>query len=116
MSIAKHNKGTTIDWNVKTDNFNYVRLSDLDEKRTYTVYGMFITKDKGYGEGAVLILKDCYVNIPARYIDTCREIMEDAETVSEIKDGKCGFYYEKMETEKSKKFNRKAYIVEFVDL
>lgn len=114
MGITKFNRNrTTIDWGIDTKDFKYVKLGELVPDEVLPLFGMFISKDNGYGEGAVLISKDILVNIPERYVDDVKAIMSDPETVADIKSGKCGFKYSEFV---SKKHHRTGYAVEFVDL
>ena len=56
MGIAKHNKKTlSQEWGVDTTNFEYKKPAELDLEKVYTMRGLFISKDNGYGEGLVLI-------------------------------------------------------------
>ena len=113
MGIAKFNRNRSVTWDIDTEGFEYCKLSALKPDVVYPLYGMFISKDNGYGEGAVLISKSFFVNIPERYVDDIRAIMADSETVADINAGKCGFKYSEFT---SKKHHRTGYAVEFVDL
>lgn len=113
MSITRHNKHKSIDWGVKTDGWDFVKLGELDPGEVYPVKGCFITKDNGFGEGVVIISDGYLVSIPGRYLDTVRDIMGTTEDIADIKAGKVGFKYSEF---KSKKHNRTGYDVEFVDL
>ena len=73
---------------------------------------MFVSSDHGYGEGAVLICVDCYVNIPERYVDIIKAMINDQEVVDLIKAGKTAFKYTCFT---SKKYHRTGYEIEFVD-
>lgn len=113
MGISKFNRNKLINWGIETEGFKYVKLSTLKPDTVYPLFGMFITKDTGYGEGAVLIMGDCFVNIPERYVDIVKAIMSDDESVADIKAAKCGFKYTEFT---SKTHHRTGYAVEFVEL
>lgn len=113
MGISKFNKAKNVTWNIDTEGFDYHKLSELEENTRYPLFGMFVTKDTGYGEGAVLIAGNAFYNIPERYVPTVKDMMSDQETVDLINAGKCAFSYSKF---MSKKFHREGYDVVFHDL
>lgn len=98
MGVSKYNVGRK--FAVDNSDFPYIKLRELVEGRVYPVFGYYISKDKGYGEGAVLITADYNVNIPPRYIKTFREWDFDPEIINLINDGKVGFSYTKGYSEK----------------
>lgn len=113
MGITKFNRNKSVAWNINTEGFEYFKLSTLKPDEVYPLCGMFISKDNGYGEGAVLISKSFFVNIPERYVDDIKAIISDGETVADINAGKCGFKYTEFT---SKTHHRTGYAVEFVEL
>ena len=112
MGISKFNKGNKIDWGVDTKSLPFKKTLEVELGKTYDLKGCFITPDKGFGKGAVLISDDFLLNIPGRYIDNINNIMSDPETVEDIKAGKCGFIVTSFISEK---FKRTGYSIEFVD-
>lgn len=112
MGISNYNPTKNITWNINTDGFKYIKLSELEPDTAYDLYGMFVTSDHGYGEGAVLIMNDCLVNIPERYVNTIKAMINDPEVVQLIKAGKTAFAYHEFT---SKKYHRTGYAVEFID-
>ena len=112
MGISKFNKGGKIDWGIDTTSMTFKKTSEVELNKTYDLKGCFITPDRGYGEGAVLISDGFLLNIPARYIDTINDIILDSEVVEEIKSGKCGFIVTSFISEK---FKRTGYSIEFVN-
>lgn len=110
MSILKHNSNNGVKWNVNSDGFYFVKLRELEEGVDYPLYGCFISKDHGYGEGAVLISDGYNVNIPERYVDTVKDIMADPEAIAEINSGKAWFRFR---TFTSEKYHRTGYRIEF---
>lgn len=113
MAITKFNKHNSIDWEYKTDGFEFKKASEMELEKVYPIHGVFTTPDNGYGIGGVVILDDCLMNAPAGDVATIQEIMADADTIAEIKAGKCGV---KVNTFVSKKFKRTGYSLEFVEL
>ena len=112
MGISKFNKGNKIDWGIDTKSLPFKKTSEVELNKMYDLKGCFITPDRGYGKGAVLISDGFLLNIPARYVDDINNIIADAETVENIKAGKCGFIVTSFISEK---FKRTGYSIEFVD-
>lgn len=112
MGISKFNKGNKIDWGIDTKSLPFKKTSEVELNKTYNLKGCFITPDKGFGKGAVLISDGFLLNIPARYVDDINGIVADAETVEDIKAGKCGFIVTSFISEK---FKRTGYSIEFID-
>lgn len=112
MGLAsKFNKGG-IDWEVDTKDLKFKKTSDLEIGKQYDFLGCYVSKDNGYGEGAVIISKDFQLNAPGYFIDTVREIRSDASAVADIKAGKLAF---KVETYVSEKFKRTGYRIVLID-
>ena len=99
MSLAKHNK-SNIKWNIETKDFEYKKAMDLKVGKEYPFYGCFITSDKGYGEGAVIITDEFFVNAPGSFVDNIREIIADPESVDAINEHTEKFKVEHYETDK----------------
>lgn len=112
MGISKFNKGNKIDWGIDTKSMPFKKTAEVELNKTYDLKGCFITPDRGYGEGAVLISDGFLLNIPARYLDNIKNIISDPEAVEEIKSGKCGFVVTSFISEK---FKRTGYSIEFVE-
>ena len=112
MGISKFNKGNKIDWGIDTKLLPFKKTSEVELNKTYDLKGCFITPDKGFGKGAVLISDGFMLNIPARYVDDINNIVADSETVEDIKAGKCGFIVTSFISEK---FKRTGYSIEFVE-
>ena len=112
MGISKFNKGNKINWGIDTKSLPFKKTSEVELNKIYDLKGCFITPDRGYGGGAVLITDGFLLNIPDRYIDNINNIMSDPETVEDIKAGKCGFIVTSFISEK---FKRTGYSIEFVD-
>lgn len=115
MAITKFNSNyATINWNVDTKDYEYKKPCDMTIGQTYTMHGMFITPDNGYGLGACIICDGFLLNAPASAVETIKAILEDKDTVEDIMAGKCGF---KVKTFVPKKYkNKTGYALEFVEL
>ena len=112
MGISKFNKGNKIEWGIDTKSLPFKKTSEVELNKTYDLKGCFITPDKGFGKGAVLISDGFLLNIPARYVDEINGIVADSEVVENIKAGKCGFIVTSFISER---FKRTGYSIEFVD-
>ena len=92
MALKKFNQNV-INWEIDTKDFPYRKLQELEEGKSYSLRGCFISPDNGYGEGAVLISDDALINIPQRYVQMVQMIRDDSEAVEQIKAGHAGFHY-----------------------
>ena len=93
MSFAhKYNKGSAFD--VNTTGFVYRNLSELKPGEIVMLYGLFVnakrTRRKKW-DSPVAIGEDCFWNLPTYMTDQVRDILADAEAVSDIQSGKVGF-------------------------
>ena len=119
MSIAKYNKKNT-QWDINTEGFEYHTLEELASqlKKAKTdharLYGLFINPKGNYGDEAVAIIEDAYINLPKHVVEQVKAILADDEVVAEIKDGKTGIKPYTYEDEKHNKGT--LYSVEFVDI
>lgn len=111
MAITKYNFNG-INWGIESDRLPFVKLADLEEGQVYTLRGCYVTPDRGYGEGAVLITDEANVNVPGRYVQTILDIRSDKEDVKDIKAGKVGFHYEMFKS----KYGRDGYGIVFDEL
>ena len=75
MGISKFNKGNKINWGIDTKSLPFKKTSEVELNKTYDLKGCFITPDKGFGKGAVLISDRFLLNIPARYADYINNII-----------------------------------------
>ena len=115
MGFASNFNQKSVEWDIDTSKFEYVKLKELEagSDNVYPLKGFFISKDHGYGEGAVLITDEVCVNIPERYVQTLRNMFDNDGWVQQIKAGGAGFYYETFYTDK---YKREGYRITFVDL
>lgn len=103
MSLSKFNK-TTVTWSKSTEGWkDYKKASDLEEGKHYPFYGCFVTPDRGYGEGGVIISDGYFINTPASFIDDIKAIRSDEDSVNLINEGKETFRVEHYESSKFKK-------------
>ena len=113
MSVfSKYRRNVSIDWGVDTSQYPFVKCSDMELDTKIPVYGIFITPDSGYGEGAIVILEDSLLSLPQRYVGQIKDMMDDQEVVQAIKDNQAAII---VTTFESKKFKKTGYDVEFTD-
>ena len=113
MSVfSKYRRNMSIDWGIDTQDYPFVKCSEMEIETQIPIYGMFITPDSGYGEGCVVILEDSLLSLPQRYVGQIKEMMDDSEVVAAIKAGKAAII---ITTFVSKKFKKNGFDVEFTD-
>lgn len=112
LSLNKKNKFTF----EPKDNMEYIDLKSMYEKcgtEYISVLRGVFTKDSKFGKQSVAITDDFYINLPAHVNEIVDEILQDDEIIDEINKGQVGFkiyqYY-------SKKYDKKCYSIEFVEI
>ena len=110
--LSRHNT-QVLDWGINTDDYEYHALKELEEGKSYPLRGCFVSKDHGYGEGAVLITDGFFVNIPQRYVSTIEEIRKNEDDITQIMEGRAAFRFR---TFVSTKYKREGYAVDFLDV
>lgn len=114
MSVfSKYRRNMSIDWGIDTTNYDFVKCSEMELEKKIPIFGMFITPDSGYGEGAIVILEDSLLSLPQRYVSQIKDMMDDADVVETVKAGKAAII---VTTFESKKFKKTGYDIEFVEL
>ena len=115
MSISNYNnKGNTFTFKAGAD-FQYFKLKDfpqmIDQNVGKKIRGFFISHGR-YGEGAVLVTDDCYINLPAHMTHKVKMIIEDPETIQQINEGRAGFQIYSFDNSNG----GKSYSVRFIDM
>ena len=113
-------------FDIDTSEFDYRKLEELynedvdtDEdtgeliQPVYTVWAIYINTKSMYEVSPVAALKDCYVNLPAHVLDSCKDMLKDPLAVAAINAGHLGF---RVEMYHQKRFDKDCYSVEWVDL
>lgn len=112
--MGRFNKGG-IDWGVKTDDMEYIKLSEFpvgDE--VIKVRGVFINGKGNFGDHPVAIGENGLIDLPPHLTDVVKEMITDPEVVEAIKAGKVGF---KVRSYDADKFGKKdCRSVEWVDI
>lgn len=114
MSITKfNNKGNSFTYRAP-EGTPYKKLKDLYDKKhpdnIWTILGAFV-HDGQYGENAVLVTSDCYVNLPDHMVRRIKDLISDDEVIAQINAGAAGFKIYEYENKKG----NKSYSVTFVD-
>ncbi len=101
MSFAKKHKKGTIDWGIDTKDFQYFKLSELNEMngadQTYVLRGVFVNRKKTekmlkeYGASPVGILEDRLLNLPNHMLEEIEGILKDEEDIEAIMNGEAVF-------------------------
>ncbi|MBO7734697.1 MAG: hypothetical protein J6S67_19210 [Methanobrevibacter sp.] len=101
--LSKFNSQKSVDWGVNTEGYVFKKASDLKLETKYSVKGLYISADNGFGEGAVIITDGFMVNCPQRMVEKFKQIMGDPEAVESIKAGKETFHVETYYNKRQKK-------------
>lgn len=91
MGLAKYNKASN-KFTFNGDNLDYVKLSDLELGKEYTVRGFFINTKSKYGNHAVIISDSFKADLPGHLLDVVTDIINNEEAVKEINAGTEKFY------------------------
>ena len=114
MSVfSKYRRNMSIDWGIDTTEYPFVKCSEVELEKKIPIFGMFITPDSGYGEGAIVILEGELLSLPQRYVGQIKDMMDDAEVVETIKANKAAII---VTTFESKKFKKTGYDIEFTEV
>lgn len=111
--MSKYNKGNR--WNVDTKGFKFMKLSEVykSDAEVFPIKGVSVFSTK-YGDSAVAIMDDKFINLPNHTIEDIRDMVRNDEVVKAIKDGKVGFT---IHTYEDAKHNRGlCYGINWVDI
>lgn len=109
MSFASRHNAVTFRYDFDTENFEYLKCSDLEENKTYKVFGYFSSTGM-YGKQYTLVTDKFFLNLPKYMVDDMEELTE--EDIKDIKNGKVGV----MRNDYKSKQGRKCSTVTWVDL
>lgn len=105
-------KHTGIKWEYNTEDFEFKKCSEIELDTELPIHGVFITQDNGYGKGCCVILDDCLLSLPQRYVEDVEEILNNEDMIDSVRAGKVSI---KVTTFTSKKYKKTGYDVEWID-
>jgi len=115
MSILKFNKKSPF-LKMDTEGFEYHKLGALyaeyGARQIYRVRALYVNESK-FGLSPLATTDKCFVNLPNHLAEDVQEIISDEDLVEQINLGKIGF---KIYEYTSKKYNRVAYGIEWIEL
>ena len=94
----------------------FVKISDLDTEKTYTLVNLYINTKSKYGAHPVAGIADdngIWVSLPNHLTDTAKAILSNTEAIEAINNKKCGIKARKFHSDK---YNRDGYSISFVNL
>ena len=112
MGLSRFNKTVNYKWSIKTDGFEYKKPAEMPLDTQIPLKGCFITPDRGYGKGGVLITDKEYLNVPQRYTDVIIDILKDDDSINQIESGHAAFKITTF-TNKQKKI---CYSIDLLDI
>ena len=97
MSITRfNNENVRFDFEPSKD-FEYKTLEELfktnGKDKVYLVKGVFINTKSRFGDSAVAVCEEYYVNLPSHLVSTVREIREDNKLVDDTLCRNCQFLF-----------------------
>lgn len=113
MKITDLNYKGGIDWGIDTKKMEFRKCAEMPQETPLNLRGLFITKDNGYGRGAVAILDDTLLNLPQRYVDVVDTILADDDMIEEVKSGKVAI---EISSFISTKYKKTGYDIIFVEV
>lgn len=112
FSVNKFNKNSLFDYKLPEDS-EFKKLSTLDEGKTYTIHGLFISTKGKFGDHPVAVGDTFYIDLPKNTLDTVKEMLNDEETVAAINAGLVGITPESYH---SKTYDKDCVGVKWVDV
>lgn len=86
MGLARFNKASN-KFSFNGDNLDYVKLSDLELGKEYTVRGFFINTKSKFGNHAVIISDTFKADLPGHLLNMVTDIINNEEAVKDINAG-----------------------------
>lgn len=99
--FGKYNKQKIFNYELP-EGAEYFKIEELVKKgiEEVTVRGFYINTKSFFGESAVLMTDDYYVNLPQHFVYTVKEIEQDQQAIEMIKQGKVKAEFYSYETKK----------------
>jgi len=115
MAISSYNKGSI--FNVNTEGMKFEKMEDLynlnGAEKVYTLSAVFINTKSNFGPRPVGVTPDFMVDFPNHTLPEVQQILQDPDTIQQIKEGKAGF---QIRAYMSKTYNKECFTPHFVDL
>lgn len=90
--FSEKNMSRTINANINTDGFEFVKLKDFAQTVKPTevtqLFGWLINNKGKYGASVAVVTEDCFISLPKRYVDWFQALT--GEERAAFIDGKCG--------------------------
>jgi hypothetical protein len=118
MSIFSDlNKTFESPFNVSTDDYEYHKLSELEQDKEYKVVNCFINPKSKFGVHGVFGVMGSEgelfnVSLPKHLNDIIMTILDNKDMITEINNGNCKFTIRECN---SKKYNRVFYTIDFIE-
>lgn len=91
MSLKRFNKASN-KFTFNGDNLDYVKLSELEIGKEYTIRGFFINTKSRFGDHAVIISDTFKADLPGHLLNVVIDIINDEDAVNEINAGTEKFF------------------------
>ena len=115
MAISSYNKGSI--FNVNTEGMKFEKMEDLynlnGAEKVYTLTAVFINTKSNFGPRPVGVTPEFMVDFPNHTLPEVQQILQDPDTIQQIKEGKAGF---QIRAYMSKTYNKECFTPHFVDL
>lgn len=112
MGFAKSHNHNTI-FSIKTEGFEYKKLSEFELNTKYTVRGCFVHSKGKYGDSCSIILDDCFMNLPSHMVEDCKDILANKKAIEQIEAG--GLFCEVYEYEDTKNTHKMQRSIRWID-
>lgn len=87
MGIKKYNKTTAFTSNIEHNEFKKLEELYNEGIKSFSVLGVYVTGDFGYGKGCFIKSDDYNVTLPQHQLKTVENILDDQEAIDEINAG-----------------------------
>ena len=83
FSVNKFNKNSLFDFKLPEDS-EFKKISTLDEGKTYTIHGLFISTKGKFGDHPVAVGDTYYIDLPKNTLETVKASNDDETLLSLI--------------------------------
>ena len=95
-----------IEWGFDMSEIPFVKRDEMIKNHVYKTRALYISANHGYGVGAVAVIDNVRVNLPAHAVEKVKEIIngeEHEENIRAIKAGELGVEFYEYDTQTRKK-------------